>query len=219
MFAPVPDTALSEPVYALRLNPALVSFSVLYDPEPRSIAEWLTQTGAAAVVNGGFFTGDHRPIGRLVIDGVLFGAPLDYTEKIGVPGLFAVLDNTAEIYALGRSSYTPRGMRFDQAVEAYPVLVLPGRQPAYPQNVGHRARRTVIGIDDRGYVVIALIDSPIYTLYELAQWLAASNLNLDIALNLDGGRSSALAVGIPGEEKVYEAVVPLPIVIAIEPRR
>lgn len=214
-----PGAAFSYPIYVLRLDPARVTFRIYYDrDEPHTIAEWLTLTEADVVVNGGFFTGDHRPVGRLVIDGELFGAPLDPTRRIGIAGLFAVIDHTVQIYALGRSSYTPRGMRFDQAVESYPLLVLPGRQPAYPPDRGRRARRTVIGIDEQGDVILILIDNAIFSLYELAQWLASCNLNLDTALNLDGGRSSGLGVALPGEERIYEAYVPLPIVIAVSRR-
>ncbi len=219
LIANEPGTTLSYPVYVLRFDPARVAFRIYYDrDEPHTIAEWLALTEADVVVNGGFFTGDRRPVGRLVIDGELFGAPLDPTHRIGVPGLFAVIDHTVQIYALGRSFYTPRGMRFDQAVESYPLLVLPGRQPAYPPDEGRRARRTVIGLDEQGHVLLILIDSAIFSLYELAQWLASCNLNLDTALNLDGGRSSGLGVALPGEERIYEAYVPLPIVIAISRR-
>ncbi len=213
---PVPERDTLAYAYALRLDPNRVAFRVYYEgDQPHSIAEWQTITGAPVVVNGGFFSGDHRPVGRLVIDGELYGAPISTEERIGTPGLFAVLDDRVEIYALGRSSYSPRGMRFDQAVESYPMLLLPGRQPTYPDDVGRRARRTVIGIDDQGYVVIVLFDSSVFSLAELSRWLAASNLNLDTALNLDGGRSSGLGVALPYEQKLIEAYVPLPIVIGV----
>lgn len=204
--------------YALRLDPERVAFRVLYDGEARTVEEWRSLTGANIVVNGGFFSGDNRPIGRLVIDGELIGSPLDPEARIGVPGLFTVLDGEPEIYALGRSHYSPRGLRFDQAIEAYPLLLLPGRQPTYPSHPGvpgTRARRTVIGMDGEGRVVIVLIDGPILSLTELSRWLAGSNLNLDVALNLDGGRSSGMVVDVGDEHTVIPSYVPLPIVLAV----
>jgi uncharacterized protein YigE (DUF2233 family) len=214
----VPGTDTYTSVYTLRINPALVDFKVRYDgTNPGSIADWQAATGSQIVMNGSFFSGDGRPVGRVVTDGRLIGSPLSYEEKIGVPGVFAVLDDTAAIYALGRSSYTPRGMRFDQALESYPVLLLPGRQPAYPEETGLRARRTVIGLDEQGYVIVVLIDEPLFSLHELAQWLAVSNLNLDTALNLDGGRSSGLMVALP-PVRLFEAYVLLPIVLTIDSR-
>jgi hypothetical protein len=99
------------------------------------------------------------------------------------------------------------------------MLLLPGRQPTYPVDTGETARRTVIALDQQGYVVILLIDLPIFTLHGLSLWLAESDLGLDSALNLDGGRSSGLAAAIPGgESTLLPAYVPLPIVIGVYPR-
>ena len=210
-------------LYALRIEPQYVTFRVHYDPQqPRSIEEWQAVTGASVVVNGGFFSGANRPVGRIIVDGELFGAPLyPYRygdDSVSIPGLFAVVDETVALYALGRSTYNPRGLRFDQAVESYPVLLLPGRQPSYPTETGREARRTVIAMDEGGNVIILVSDLPLFSLYELARWLAASDLGLDIALNLDGGRSSGLAVAVPGRSDLIPAYVPLPIVIAVYSR-
>jgi uncharacterized protein YigE (DUF2233 family) len=224
-YVPVELPGASTPayLYALRIDPDAVTFRVHYDPaQPRSIEEWQAETGALAVFNGGFFSGSSRPVGRIIVDGELFGAPLYPTlygdDSISIPGIFTVIDGAVEIYALGRSTYNPRGLRFDQAVESYPMLLLPGRQPVYPEDTGREARRTVIALDEQGNVIVLLIDWSYFTLYELARWLAASDLSLYTALNLDGGRSSGLAVNMPGEQAVFPAYVPLPIVIAVYPR-
>jgi uncharacterized protein YigE (DUF2233 family) len=219
----LPGSSAPAYMYALRFDPDAVTFQVHYDPaQPRSIEEWATETGALAVFNGGFFSGNNRPVGRIIIDGELFGTPLYPTlygdDSISIPGIFTVIDGAAEIYALGRSTYNPRGLRFDQAVESYPMLLLPGRQPAYPEDTGRAARRTVIALDEQGNVIVLLIDWSYFTLYGLSHWLAASDLSLYTALNLDGGRSSGLAVNMPGEQIVIPAYVPLPIVIAVYPR-
>lgn len=202
-------------VYAVRLDPSKVTFRVFHDSEGHSIQEWHGITGADIVVNGGFFFGDHQPQGRLVIDGEMIGTPLDPSARIGVPGLFAVIDDEVSITSLGRSGVPPRNMEFDQAVEAYPMLLMPGREAVYPPRQGERARRTVIGIDDTGSVVIVLVDGPIFSLLELSRWLAESNLNLETALNLDGGRSSGMVVDVNGIRTDIPAYVPLPIVIGI----
>jgi uncharacterized protein YigE (DUF2233 family) len=205
-------------LYALRLEPSRVTFQVRYDREqPRYMDEWLIETGVDIVLNAGFFSGNNTPVGRIVMGGDLFGFPLNYGEgTIGVAGLFTVLAGEVELYAIGRASYTPRGMSFDEAVESYPMLVLPGRQPVYPTETGERARRTVIGLDDQRRVIILVSDLPVFSLHELAGWLAQSDLNLDSALNLDGGRSSGLMVGLSGGGRLISSYVPLPIIIAIE---
>jgi uncharacterized protein YigE (DUF2233 family) len=219
----LPGTSAPAYMYALRIDPDAVTFRVHYDPaQPRSVEEWQAETGALAVFNGGFFSGSNRPVGRIIVDGELFGAPLYPTlygdDSVSIPGIFTVVDGAAEIYALGRTTYNPRGLRFDQAAESYPMLLLPGRQPAYPEDTGREARRTIIALDEQGNVIVLVIDWSYFTLYELARWLADSDLRLYTALNLDGGRSSGLAVNMPGEQTVIPAYVPLPIVIAVYPR-
>ncbi len=217
----IPNLDALDHVYALRFDPSRVGFQVLHEPgEAYSIDEWREKSGAPIVVNGSFFSGANHPVGRIVIDGQLYGSPLDYGyDSIGMPGVFTVLDDVPEIYALGRmaSSYSPQGFRFDQAMECYPMLLLPGSQPAYPTETGKTARRTVIAIDNDGNVVVLLIDSPIFTLHQLSEWLAKSGLNLDIALNLDGGRSSGLSISLGEEERRFSSVVPLPIALGIYP--
>jgi uncharacterized protein YigE (DUF2233 family) len=217
-WVPVDPDAPEQVVYALRIEPARVTFRIHYEEgSAQTIEEWQASTGAAVIVNGGFFSGNYTPVGRIVMDGVMYGFPLNYGERsIGVAGLFTVLDGEVEMYAIGRSSYSPRGMRFDQAIESYPILLLPGRQPTYPEETNEEARRTLIGIDDQQRVII-LVSNVQFTLHELSGWLAESDLNLDTALNLDGGRSTGLSVNVPGHSSLFPAYVPLPIVIAVYP--
>jgi uncharacterized protein YigE (DUF2233 family) len=216
---PIEGTNAYSIVVAYRIEPRWVKFRVHYDPVPHSVEEWHTMTGAALVVNGGFFVGNYAPMGRIVTDGVLYGAPLDYgSDSIGIAGLFAVTGDIAEIYALGQESYTPRGMRFDQAIESYPILLLPGGQPTFGVDTGFVARRTVIGIDEDRRVVIIVSSVNLFTLKGLAEWLPHSGLQLDIALNLDGGRSTGLAANVAGDTLLIESYVPLPIVLAVYTR-
>src|SRR5207248_503969 len=149
--------------YALRIDPSRVTFKIQYQAGfAQDIDQWQATTGASVVINGGFFSGENTPVGRLIMDGKLYGFPLNYGDKtIGVAGLFTILDKQIAMYALGRSSYTPRGMRFDQAIESYPMLLLPGRQPTYPKETSEKARRTVIGIDNEGRVIILVSDLPV----------------------------------------------------------
>ena len=217
--APIEGTSEYSIVVAYRIVPRWVDFRVHYDPVPHTIDEWQTLSGADIVINGGFFTGGYAPMGRIVTDGVLYGAPLDYgDDSIGVPGLFAVTGDIAEIYALGHESYTPRGMRFDQALESYPILLLPGGQPTFGVDTGFVARRTVIGIDEDRNVLILVSSVNLFTLNSLAEWLPHSGLQLDMALNLDGGRSTGLAANVAGNALLIESYVPLPIVLAVYTR-
>ena len=203
--------------YTVRINPARAAFKIHYERNnPRQVGDWHEDLDADIVFNGGFFSGLNTPVGRIVLDGELFGFALNYGEgSIGVAGVFSVLDGEVAMYSIGRGTYSPRGMRFDEAVESYPLLLLPGNQPAYPEETNEAARRTVIGIDNEGWVVVMVADLPIFTLHQLAEWLAVSGLNLDSALNLDGGRSSGISVATPGETHLINSVVTVPIVFGV----
>lgn len=215
---PIPGTEEAWLVYTLRLDPARIDMRVLYDGTARDLPGWQETSRAPILFNGSFFTGEAAPVGRIVSDGLLYGGPLSAAygpESIGVIGMFTLLDGVPELFTAGRSDYSPRDMRFDQALECYPILLLPGQQPAYLEDSGNRARRTVIGIDEEGYIVVMVIEQPIFSLYELAHWLPGSGLALDSALNLDGGRSSGMLVSLPAESIGIPAYVPLPIVVAV----
>jgi uncharacterized protein YigE (DUF2233 family) len=206
-------------VYTLKIDPGVTDLRVHYDPAPHTIDEWQTLTGSPIVFNGGFFGGDNNPVGRIISDGSLYGLPLDYgDDSIGVPGLFAMRGRNPEIFALGREDFNPQGMRFDQAVESYPVLLLPGGQPTFPEETNNRARRTVLAIDEEGNIIVMVSDVALFSLHELSEWLAVSGLKLDTALNLDGGRSTGLVVSFPDESTLIPDYVPLPIVVAVYPR-
>src|SRR5574341_68084 len=220
-FVPVnlPGGTATSYAYVVRIDPSRVTFRIHYDPEqPRLMEEWQAATGAGVVVNAGFFAGNNTPVGRIVTEGREYGYPLNYGEEtIGVAGVFGVVDGAVDLYAIGRSSFSPRGLRFDEAVESYPMLVLPGNQPVYPTETGEAARRTVIGLDSQHRVIILVCDVPIFTLHQLADWLASSDLQVDSALNLDGGRSSGLMVWLRGGNKLIPSYVPVPIIIAVYP--
>jgi uncharacterized protein YigE (DUF2233 family) len=62
----------------------------------------------------------------------------------------------------------------------------------YGEPGGPVARRTAVGVDRSGRLVFVLSPLPFFTLDEFARWLAAADLELELALNLDGGQSTGL---------------------------
>jgi len=67
---------------------------------------------------------------------------------------------------------------------------------------------------------VLLIASPssAFTLAGLAAWLAGSDLEIDVAVNLDGGSSTGLLLAGGSASDQVEAFVPLPIVLLALPR-
>jgi hypothetical protein len=167
--------------YAVRVDPSQVMFRIHYDPEqPRLMEEWQAATGAGVVVNAGFFAGNNTPVGRIVVDGQEYGYPLNYGDgTIGVAGIFGVVDGAVDLYAVGRSSFSPRGLRFDE-VESYPRWFYLGINQSTRPRLGGRTT-ACNGLDNQRRVIILVCDVPVFTLHQLADWLAASNLQVDSA--------------------------------------
>ncbi len=218
--APHPAEERRSPLIAFRLHPEHVDFAVYYGV-PQPVSAWQEDLNAPIVFNASFFNGEGVPLGRLVIDGELYGGPLSRVygpDSVSIPGMFTVIDGEVGIYATGRADHVRRDLAFDQVVETYPLLLLPGGQPNFAEETESRARRTVIGIDEEGYVIVMLIPHDGFSLHELANWLAVSPLRLDTALNLDGGRSSGLIVVQEGFRWAFDSAVDVPVVIAVTPR-
>lgn len=199
--------ALVDRALAVRIDPARYAFDVAYRPgEPQSLAAWQAETGADVVVNGGYFTEAHVATGLIVAGGTPSGA--SYGDFAGE---FAVTAAGPEVRWLAERPHDP-AEPLVAAVQAFPLLVRPDGQPAYPDDGGLPARRTVIGQDAGGRIVVAVLPLGGLTLHALSTWLAgAPELALRIAFNLDGGASSGLLLpdgtGEPGLSAVPSVIV------------
>ncbi|MEJ2748619.1 MAG: phosphodiester glycosidase family protein [Anaerolineae bacterium] len=200
-----------ESLYLLRLEPDQFRFEIAYQPgAPKSLLEWQAATGALIVINGGFFTEANEAIGLTAVDGQASGISF-----VDFGGMLAITEAGPEIRWLVERPYTP-GEPLQYALQSFPMLVKPGGVLGYPDEDGSPARRTVIGMDGNGRFLIILTRRSNFTLHQLSAWLVASDLGLDVALNLDGGSSSGLILANPREELL--PFVLLPAVITIYPR-
>lgn len=200
-----------ESLYLLRLEPDQFRFEIAYQPgAPKGLLEWQAETGALIVVNGGFFTEENIATGLTIIDGQASG-----TSYVDFGGMLAIAEAGPEIRWLVARPYTP-DESLQYALQSFPMLVKPGGVLGYPDEDGSPARRTVIGMDENGRFLIILSRRSNFTLHQLSAWLTASDLELDVALNLDGGTSSGLILAQPRQELL--PFVLLPAVITIYPR-
>jgi uncharacterized protein YigE (DUF2233 family) len=208
-FSPA-GAARSATAFAARLEPAAAILRVHYAPgEPRSITDWAGQTGAQFLINGSLFTPEDLAMGLLVSDGRFFGQSF-----VGYGGMFQVSGGWPRVRSLAAEPYWP-GEPIDQAVQTFPMLLTPGGLPAYPSKPGDRpARRSIVGQDRAGRLVFIAVLSGGLTLHETSQWLAATDFDLDIALNLDGGGSTALYLSTGSAQRLVASFDPLPVVIA-----
>ncbi len=200
----------TEQLTLLRIDPALFDFRIAYSPgQPKSLATWQAETGGLIVINGGFFTEEFLATGLIVADGQVSGS-----SYVDFGGMVTVNENVVEVRSLRERPYAPTET-FDYALQSFPMLVLNG-EPAYQNEDFNTARRTVIGIDDNGRVLLILAPWGSFTLAELSSYLASADFGLVQALNLDGGTSTGLVLAQPSES--IPAFVAVPSVITVSPR-
>jgi uncharacterized protein YigE (DUF2233 family) len=208
MSAFAPGGAPLARLYLLRLDPARRDFRLAYRPgEPQSLAAWREETGASLLVNGGFFTEAYVATGLVIVDGVPSG--VSYRD---FGGMVAFMDEGVEIWSLAERPYAPDpAIRY--AFQSFPMLVN-GGQAVYLEEGGPAARRAVMALDGNGRVLFILTRRGELTLAQLSRFLAANDLDVQTALNLDGGASAGLLLADPSRR--IPALSPLPLVVVVE---
>jgi exopolysaccharide biosynthesis protein len=201
-----------EHLFMLRLEPEGYQVDVAYHPHPQTLEAWQSETDALIVLNGGYFReegGAYVPNGLTVVGGEAIGNT--YGE---FAGMFVVTSDGPDLRWLAQEPYDPSEPLL-AALQSFPVLVRPGGVLGFTeQDEDHRAaRRTVIAQDRDGRVLFIVASRGNFTLHALSAYLVASDLELDIAINLDGGPSSGMLLASPWEE--VPALAPLPVVITV----
>lgn len=200
-----------ERLYLVRIEPAGYQFGVGYRPgEPQSLADWQSESGALLVVNGGYFTPEYLATGLIVAAGQSSGVSY---ENFG--GMLAVTPAGISLRWLPEQPYDPAEPLL-AAIQSFPILVRPGGQLGFPDEDNQPSRRTAVAQDLSGRILFLLSLNGQFTLHGLSQYLIESDLQLDVALNLDGGTSSGLLLADP--PKQFPALAFLPAVITVHPR-
>jgi uncharacterized protein YigE (DUF2233 family) len=200
-------------LWLARVDPARVRFRVLYDREnPHQVAEWLNSARSLLAVNAGYYTEDYHATGLIISDGTRSGQ-----SYAGFGGMFAVQADRVQVRWLVAKPYSS-AEQLRQAVQAFPMLVHSGGKVGISEDDGQLARRTVVGQDRKGHIVFVVSPDAFFTLKNLAAFLAASDLELDTALNLDGGPSSGLMLAGSTGPAGVDSWVKVPAVIVAEAR-
>lgn len=199
----------------VRVDPALATFQVAYQPgDPLSLSEWRTALpGAAVIVNGGFFDEFSRALGLVVSEGQAYGQSFS-----GFGGMFQVTEAGPRVRSLVSEPYL--GEPLWHAVQSFPMLIEAGGVLA-PRGDGFDvpARRTIIAQDGAGRILLIVTPLSEVSFSAAQDWLLSADLDVRIALALDGGRSTGLALDhVEGPDDLYPAFDRLPSVIAVFPR-
>jgi uncharacterized protein YigE (DUF2233 family) len=204
------DGGVIETVTVVRIEPGSYQFEVHYNPDaPRTVQEWAAGSGAAITINAGYFAPEYAALGLIVADGIQHGQ--SYGD---FAGMLAVRPDGVQVRWLRDQPYQP-DEALTAAVQSFPVLIKPGGVLGFPEEDGIPARRTVIGQDRSGRFLIIICPNGTFTLNRLAHFLLETDLELDIALNLDGGYSTGLFLSAGSERFVIPSYTAIPAVITI----
>ena len=182
-----------------RYRPEVV---VLGPDRPRAASALRAETGAVAVVNGGFFDEQWRSLGLRIATGKTV---IGLRPRVDW-GVLLVRAGRAQIVHSREFHADPA---IEQAIQVGPRL-LAGGQPMKlkPQS----ARRTAVALDRDGHTLTLVIADAPADAQRLAEALA--RLGFDAALMFDGGPSTQLAVelgqvrlSLPGGYAVPDALV------------
>ena len=199
-----------ERITVVRMQPDAVRLHITYRPgEAQYLSAWAKQSKPLVVVNGGYFTSDLVATALVVSGGEASGT--SYGQFAGM--LYASGDGVPRLRWLQTAPYSS-DENLSAAVQSFPVLVKPGGVMGFPAEAddGRTARRTVAAQDRSGRMLFLVAPRGFFGLHALAVWLVESDLDIDIALNLDGGPSSGLWV--PGVATI-DSQLPVPAAVFI----
>jgi len=210
----LPTGDLVEPIVIARVDPTILRIRVHYDPsEPKTVSAWEETLHPVLIVNGAYFMPDNRTTGLLVSDGVEYGSP--YGTFAGM--LAVTTDGDTRLRWLSEQPYDP-DEPIAQALQSFPMLVKPGGTLGFPANAddGRPARRTAVAQDLQGNILFIVAPRGTLSLHALSRFLAESDLEIRIAVNLDGGTSSGLSLRTEALSLDIDSLVPVPSAISVQ---
>ncbi|MBA3943909.1 MAG: phosphodiester glycosidase family protein [Herpetosiphonaceae bacterium] len=196
----------------IRIDPERYHIRVAYDrQDPGTVRQWVDAVKPMALINGGYFDANYRATALVIFNGIVQGTSYD-----GFGGMVVVNpQGKFELRSLRQQPYDA-DERLQQAMQSTPMLIQPGGTVSELQADQDRSRRTVIARDRTGRILLMVDDQLTFTLPELGPALKQSDLDLDAALNLDGGRSSGMYLDRPGNPLLIEAFDKLPLVLVVD---
>jgi len=202
---------LVESLHIWRFDQKTFRLDVAIASTPKTLETWQRETNALMVVNGGFYSIDNEryfPDGLTIVDGQATG------RSFNRGGMLAIDETRAELRWLAQEPYNSFEP-LQAALQSFPILVKPGGGLGFgAERESHAsARRTVIGQDKAGRILFIVAPQGYFTLHQLSVYLTESDLNLDIAVNLDGGGSTGILVADPHEVISPSRAIPFVVLV------
>lgn len=187
--------ALKENLAVVHIDPNYNGFRVFHGPA-RRLTAWQEATGAKIIFNASYYTERGDPCGLIISDGKLLG-PLKNAAMRGMfvsepKGMSPDLPRST-ILDLLATPINPKNLPWTQGVQSFPLL-LDSHGRIRVKKTDLTAQRTVIATDRNGNILVLVTAGDYFTLHGLARFLKGSSLDIDAALNLDGGSKAQLLI-------------------------
>ncbi len=180
---------------------------------PRTVSSWVSDKEYMMVINAAYFLENNEPAGFFVREGIAEGQTMFDGDKSGV----VVLDGGPHIVDVTSREEL---LEMTNALQSYPYLIKDG-EAAFATETGKYARRTAIGIGNKGvgYVIVSADRS--ISLHQLSTGLEeldrlCDQVSFDRVINLDGGPSTGVFFRDQGKTYIKDSFVPVPSVIQMQ---
>ncbi len=162
----------------------------------KDLDQWMSQLGAALVVNGSYYAQNGEPDTPFLSDGAWLG-PQSYDAKAGA---FVASPTFTGVRNLDHTDWRTAFQGADDAMVSYPLLVAGGHAGvAHPSR--WLANRSFVGQDAEGRIIIGTTTDAFFTLDRFAHFLLDAPLGLTLALNLDGGPVASQGIMLNGFDR------------------
>jgi uncharacterized protein YigE (DUF2233 family) len=198
----------------LRFDSGLILSRVLYADQfhlkGASAKTFAEKSGAIAAINANYFDEKGRPLAYLKT------AEKEINSTVSKHALYTGIFGVRELvpFVLHRDNFQPS--QASQALQSGPLLLNKGAAEVLNGSARY-ARRSVIGMDKEGRILIGVTDAVVGGLSfpELQELFAGSNRRLDATdlLNLDGGGSAQLYVKTGKFEEWLSGTSEVPVAI------
>ena len=183
-------------------NPGDLQARIHHDVSAKRLHEWSEIIDSDVLINGSYFSDIYQPTGRLVINGKELGS---YQYDADKSGVFFIQNGKPDLIDTALIEI-PEIDEKTSLVQSFPLIIKSGGKDGITEDSQKIARRTVLAKNKSGKFLIIIVDQTPISLYELMKVLQKSKLEIDLALNLDGGPSTGIISSI-GDWS--ESIIPL----------
>jgi uncharacterized protein YigE (DUF2233 family) len=209
-----PSTGQVAGVLVVRMDPRFVTFKAHYQVNAmRTIQQWqLLLPNAIAIINANFFDRNNRPLGLVATDGVLTGASIPRNDV----GVFQVVGGVPKVRSFFLEPYRNTEI-FEQVVQGLPMLMVAGQvAPAFNPDLSTAPDfRSVIAQDRYGRVLFITTQYTKVSLTDMARFLGVSGMEINTAVNMDGGTSTQMYMASGGANQFTTGLRAVPVVVAV----